>query len=103
MGGGPRGSRGAYGDSHSGLVSRDVGAAVDGQGIDGRGYRVVPVFAMLDPNDESVGEVRVDAGRVEGSGTIGRGCTEEGVEGGAGGNLGTGVALLVGGRMPELA
>lgn len=41
---------------------------------------------------------------MDGSGTIGKENTEEGVEGGAGGaGLGIGVALLVGGRVPELA
>lgn len=75
---------------------------MDGQGISGSGYRVVPVFAIVDPKDESVDDVRLEAGRVEGSGTIGREKTDEGVEGGGGGT-GIGVALLVGGRVPELA
>ena len=77
---------------------------MEGQGIEGRGCPVVPVFAIVDPNDDKVGEVRLEAGRVEGSGIIGKEKTDEGVEGGGEGNLfGIGVALLVGGRMPELA
>lgn len=65
---------------------------------------MVPVFAIVDPKDESVDEVRLEAGRVEGSGISGKEKTEEGVEGGAGGSgTGIGVALLVGGRVPELA
>lgn len=81
-----------------------MGAAVDGQGIEGRGCPVIPVFAIVDPNDDKMDEVRLEAGRVEGSGIIGKEKTEEGLEGGAEGNLlGVGVALLVGGRVPELA
>lgn len=76
---------------------------MDGQGIEGRGCPDVPVF-VTDPNDDKVGEVRLEAGRVEGSGIIGKENTEAGVEGGAEGSLsGIGVALLVGGRVPELA
>lgn len=72
-----------------------------GHGISGRGNRVVPVFAMVDPKDESVDDVLREAvlGRASRNGNE---KTGEGIDGGGGSLEGIGVALLVGGRLPRL-
>lgn len=75
---------------------------MDGHGISGKGKRVVPVFAIVDPSDESVDDVLRDTALGEES-KCGNENTDEGVDGGGGGSrLGIGVALLVGGRLPRL-
>lgn len=83
-GGGPRGSRGAKYDALAGLAVVGVCTAVVGHGISGRGNRVVPVFAIVEPKDESVDDVLWLVG-LDGSSTTGSENTEDGVECGGGG------------------
>lgn len=100
--GGPSGSRGAKLEALAGLASIGVWAAVGGQGISGRGHRIVPVFAIVEPRDESVDDV-LRVGVFESCSMNGSEKTEDGAEGGAGGRgIGIGV-VLVGGWIPELA
>jgi hypothetical protein len=63
----------------------------------------VPVFAIVEPKDESVDDV-LRVGVLDGLSMNGSEKTEDGVEGGGGGReMGIGVYLLVGGCVPELA